>query len=182
MKSKLAQFLAFISLTSSLGLATLQAQMPDVKAPVQAAMQELSIMVGDWEGTSWTMSPDGTRQNAAVRESIQWKLDETVLLIEGRGTDENDQKVHHALATLCFDPLTRNYKFDTHTFQGLNTQASFEVLEANAKFRWGYEIPGGQIRFTITFTENGHRWHEKGEFSPDGERWFPTMEMNLQKA
>lgn len=157
------------------------AQIPDVKAPVQAAMQSTSIMVGEWKGSSWSMMPDGSRKTAQMHEKISWKLDQTVLLIEGHGVDENGETAHDALAVLSFDPFAKKYKFESHIAQGLRTSASFEVLEANRKFRWGYETPAEKIRFTLTFSEDGTQWQEKGEFSPDGERWFPTLEMNLQK-
>jgi hypothetical protein len=166
---------------TSLGQAV-RAQMPDVKAPVQAAMQQTAVMVGEWRGTSSSIRPDGSREIAEMHEQIRWKLDETVLLIEGRGVNESGEVAHNALAVLSFDPFTRSYKFNSHIAQGLQTAASFEVLEPNVKFRWGYETLAGKIRFTLTFSEDGTHWHEIGEFSRDGETWFPTLEMNLDKV
>ncbi len=157
-------------------------QMPDVKAPVQLAMQDLAVMVGEWRGSSWSMMPDGSREEAVMHERIEWKLDETVLLIEGRGTGSEGQVVHDALAVLSFEPFSRTYKFNSHIAQGLQTAAGFEVLEPNVKFRWGYETPAGKLRFTLTFSADGTHWHEIGEFSRDGETWFPTLEMNLDKV
>ena len=48
--------------------------------------------------------------------------------------------------------------------------------------QWSFDTPnGGKTRFTADFSKEGF-WTEKGEFSPDGERWFPFIEMNLEKV
>lgn len=181
MKLSSIHVIRYLLILATFAPALAHAQIPDVKAPVQAAMQDTSVMVGEWTGSSWSMMPDGSRKTAQMHEKISWKLDQTVLLIEGRGIDENGETDHDALGLLSYDPFPKKYKFETHIAQGLNTSASFEMLEPNTKFRWGYETPAGNIRFTLTFSEDGTKWQEKGEFSPDGKRWFPTMEMNLQK-
>lgn len=158
-----------------------QAQMPDVKEPVQTAMQDVSVMAGEWQGSSWTMTPDGSRKTAQMHETIEWKLDDTILLIEGLGKNKEGETAHHALGVLSFEPFSKSYKLNSHIAEGLSTAASFEVVTPNEKFMWGYEVPGGKIRFTITISEDGTHWHEKGEYSPDGTSWYPTMEMNLDK-
>lgn len=155
--------------------------MPDVKKPVQAAMQNVSVMAGEWIGSNWSMLPDGTRKSAKMHETIQWKLDETILVIEGLGLDEQGNKAHHAFGVLSYDPFSKSYQLNSHISEGLHTTATFEVLSPNEKFIWGYEMPQGKIRFTITLSENGTLWDEKGEFSPDGTNWYPTMEMTLKK-
>lgn len=158
-----------------------QAQIPDVKKPVQVAMQEVSVMAGEWQGSIWSMTPDGSRKNAQMHEMIEWKLDKTILLIEGIGENEKGETAHHALGVLSFEPFSKSYKLNSHIAEGLSTAADFEVVTPNEKFIWGYDVPGGKIRFTITFSENGTHWHEKGEYSPDGTTWHPTLEMNLDK-
>ncbi|MDQ8185768.1 hypothetical protein [Pelagicoccus sp. SDUM812002] len=179
---RLTKFLHTILLLGAVAFAvTAQAQMPDVKEPVQSAMQSVSVMAGDWTGSSWTVSPDGSRKNAQMHETIQWKLENTVLLIEGVGKNEQGDNAHHALGILSFEPFSKTYQLNSHIAEGLSTTASFEVVLPNEKFLWGYEVPGGEIRFTITLSQNGTHWHEKGEFSPDGTNWYPTMEMNLDK-
>ncbi|MGZ8781738.1 MAG: hypothetical protein ACXW31_17610, partial [Thermoanaerobaculia bacterium] len=59
--------------------------------------------------------------------------------------------------------------------------AWFEV-DDNKAARWGFDTPdGGKVRFTIALDDEG-RWREVGEYSPDGNRWFKTMEMKLAKV
>ncbi len=158
------------------------AQMPDFKAPAQAAVGELKVMVGEWRGSGWAMQPDGSRHTTHVHETVVAKLDGTVLQVEGRGTGDDGALAHDALGLIYFDNMTRGLKMSSHLARGMHMLADMEVLEPNRQLRWGFEMPGGQIRYTITFKDDGQTWHEIGEFSPDGTQWFPTLEMTLQRV
>lgn len=61
-----------------------QAQMPDGSAS-RAAMQRLSFMVGRWRGDSWMQRGPGQRDTPAMTETVELKVEGTVLLIEGIG-------------------------------------------------------------------------------------------------
>lgn len=58
---------------------------------------------------------------------------------------------------------------------------SLEPEISDTTFVWGFEVEGGEVRYTITL--GGDTWHEVGEFSPDGGKtWLPTLEMTLMRV
>ncbi len=157
------------------------AQVPDVKPSVQNAMQEVSEMVGVWEGRSWHSNKKGQKEYSNVRENIQWRLDQTLLVMEGQGKDDNDRVVHHAFGVLSYDPFRQTYQMNTYLAKGLSRSATFEVLKPNERFRWQFESNRGTIRYTIAIASTG-TWEEVGEFSSDGESWRQFFEMELHRV
>jgi len=141
------------------------------------AMQKLAVMVGEWEGDGWAMTPDRTKKESHVDEKMQWKLDKTVILVEGLGKDKEGKVVHSALGLIFYDVENKKYGLRSHLNTGQKTDASFEVL-GEGNFSWSFPTPnGGQMRYTINVDET--KWHEIGEYSRDGQQWFNTFEMNL---
>ena len=157
------------------------AQRPDVKQPVQDAMQRISAMIGTWEGSGWQMGPTGEKESSNVHEEIQFKLDSTLLHIEGLGKKDDGTIVHNALGVISYNAFTKKYVFNAYLSDGLSTVANFEVIEDNAHFRWWFnDNRGGTIRYTITLRNS--EWKEIGEYSSDGENWRQFFEMVLKKV
>lgn len=171
---KLILPLILVSLTNAF------AQMPDFSKQVHEAMSKISVMEGKWEGKSW-IERNGEKKNSSVTENIQWKLDKTLLLIEGTGKNDEGIVVHNALGLLSYNFMNKNYSMNSFLSNGLSTNASFEVIEPNKKFKWWFDDNrGGTIRYTITINENN--WKEEGEYSRDNENWNKFFEMNLVKT
>ena len=156
------------------------AQMPDFKKPVQEAMKNLSVIPGIWEGKGWQMDMNGEKKYSNVTEKLQWKLDSTVILLEGLGKKDDGTVVHNALAILTYDAANKKYTMNSYLSSGMSTSANFEVIKPNESFKWWFEDGrGGTIRYTIT--TDGKKWKEVGEYSRDGNQWFNFFEMNLTK-
>src|SRR5690554_1538689 len=161
------------------------AQMPDFSERCKSEMQKLAFFVGDWKGTAVHNSREG-QITIMQSEHIEWKLQETVLTIEGTGIQKNRQNgmeeiAFQALAVINFDPMDNEFKFKSFVKEGHSTDAYFKVDEDN-KFEWGFDIPtGGKVRYKITLDEEKNTWYEIGEYSPDGTQWIKTIEMNLEK-
>ena len=156
------------------------AQMPDMKSPVQQAMSQLSVMKGVWVGEGTMTMPGGAKEKSTVTETFAWKLDDTVLTVEGVGKDDDGKIVHHAFGVFSYDPMKREYRMASHLENGMSTLAQFEVVRANREFRWWFDDGrGGTIRYTIKIADGV--WNEKGAYSPDGETWMPFFEMSLRK-
>src|SRR5688572_32078500 len=88
----------------TLGVISIRAQQqPDGKIN----REKLNVMqswAGHWRGEAVTLSATGEHQKAIVAETIQFKLDGTVMLIEGIGkTTQPSSVVHNALAILYYD-------------------------------------------------------------------------------
>jgi hypothetical protein len=149
-------------------------------------MKVFADWAGHWKGEGSMQSRSGEFQKSSVEERIEWKLDSMVLLVEGIGKslDESTKKemvVHHALAVLSFDQHSGDYKFRSYLKDGRSTDAWLKVLEAN-KYQWGFETPGGKIRYNILMDPAKKTWHETGEFSQDGNNWREFFEMHLTKV
>lgn len=157
------------------------AQMPDFSKEVKAAMLQVSVMEGKWEGKGWRVNPNGEKAYSNVEENLQWKLDSTIILIEGIGKTDDGNVVHNALAVLSFDPFKKKYAMKSFLSNGMSTDAYFEIVEENKIFKWGFDVPrGGKIQYTIT--NDGTNWKEEGEYSADGENWNKIFEMILVKV
>ena len=147
-------------------------------------MEKIEWFVGHWEGEGWIMTPERTRETFKQTETIQWKLDKTVLMVEGRGLaadEESGQQrvIHDALALISYNPQTKNYSFKSHLFTGQKGDYFGRVTEDGA-FVWILDsMPGRLIKYTIRINEK-EQWHEIGEIQI-GETWYPFFEMTLDR-
>lgn len=150
---------------------------------VKQEMKKLSYFAGRWSGEA-TMRRGNTAPVKVIQEeNIQFKLDGTILLIEGTGrsTETGNPVVFNALAIVSYNQYTKEFKMKSHVLDGNSADAYFKILEEN-RFEWGFETPQkAKIRYTITLNPQAKTWVEKGEYSPDGTTWYPFMEMNLTK-
>ncbi|HEX6227550.1 MAG TPA: hypothetical protein VFZ52_24200 [Chryseolinea sp.] len=148
-------------------------------------MKPFAHWAGHWQGHGSTRMGPGPAKNSTVDESIEFKLDGAVLLIEGIGksVEGNENKVvHHALAVLSFDQTTNQYKINTYLKDGRGTLAWFKIIEDN-KYQWGFDTSNGKIKYSITLDPLTNTWTETGEFSSDhGATWINFFEMTLTKA
>ncbi|MGZ5452344.1 MAG: hypothetical protein ACXW5U_31290 [Thermoanaerobaculia bacterium] len=159
-----------------------------IALPVFAAdeMRKLDFLVGDWKGEASVSSGPGKGEQVLQTETVRTKLGGKALLIEGTGKKKfadgsAGDVVHDAVGMVWFDEAMKKYRFSAWTAARGYVDAWFEV-EDNKAARWGFDTPdGGKVRFTIALDDEG-RWREVGEYSPDGNRWFKTMEMKLTKV
>ncbi|MDH4043226.1 MAG: hypothetical protein OEW06_02115 [Gemmatimonadota bacterium] len=146
------------------------------------AMTRFAFAEGDWEGPAWYQVAQGQRDTLWQTERIRYKLRSQILLIEGlgrRGTRKTQgDTAFNAVAIIDWLP-ERGYAMRSHTIDG--RVGSFPIEMSDSGFVWGFEVPGGRIRYTMKLTPAGE-WNERGEFSRDGERWFPTFEMLLRRT
>jgi len=159
-----------------------------IALPVFAAdeLKKLDFLAGDWKGEAQVLSGPGKGEHAVQVETVRWKLGGKALLVEGVGRKKLDggeagEIVHDALGVVWYDEAEKRLRFDAWTAARGHVDAWFTAGDDNSA-QWGFDAPGaGKIRFTIKLTDQGE-WHEIGEFSPDGNRWFKTIEMKLAKV
>ncbi len=150
-------------------------------------MKQFAFWEGRWQGEGSTQMGPGPAKKSTVDETLQFKLDGTVMLIEGIGKaidpqTNQSQVVHHAMAILSYDPAGGQYKFQTYLKDGRSTAALLKIIEEN-KYEWGYDVPNGKIRYLITIDPTQKTWNEIGQFSNDnGTTWMKFFEMNLGKV
>lgn len=143
-------------------------------------MKKLDWLVGHWQGAGWIqMGPQG-RKEFAQTETIQSKLDDVLLLIEGEGkAKEGGSIVHAAVALVSYDEQGKTFRWRAFTAEGQHTDTEAKV--GTNTLEWGLEIPQhGRMRYTITLNEKGE-WFEVGEMTQDGQTWHKFFEMTLQR-
>jgi len=160
---------------------SVKGQAPDFSAQCKEHLNKLAALSGKWKGSGTVSMGPGQTETFAQTEDVQFRLDGTILQIEGVGRRE-DKVVFNALAVINYDIVKGDYSMRSYLRDGRSTDAWFKVVEDNS-FAWGYTLPrnSGQIRYTITLSDAGKTWQEIGEYSSDGTNWYKVFEMNLTK-
>lgn len=158
------------------------AQAPNNTGVVKQELKKLAYMAGRWSGEAHITRGNTPPIKVMQEENVQFKLDETILLIEGIGRNpESNAITFNALAVVSFNPYTKKFAMKSHTMEGNQTEAYFNVLADN-HFEWGFETTTkAKIRYNIILNPQEKTWAEKGDYSPDGTTWYPFFEMKLYK-
>ena len=157
------------------------------EAVAKEKLKPFANWAGHWQGEGSMQMGPGLAKKSNVDEHLEFKLDGTILFVEGIGKSIDEQTkeptvVHHALAILSFDQNTNQYKFNTYLKDGRSTVAWLNIIEEN-KYEWGFDVPTGKIKYSITVDPVKKTWNEIGEFSNDkGTTWMKFFEMNLKKV
>lgn len=174
---KLTASLVFVLLS----VAPCLGQMPVDLAPQQAAMEKLSSLLGQWKGEGWIQMGPDKRMTYTIEESIEKKVGGTAYLVQGLGKSQGPEGeeivIHEALAIISPPTDSDAYQFQTHTGRGQHEVAEIHLIEDG--FRWGFQTPRGEIKFTVKVKDG--LWEEKGEISPDGENWYHFHQMSLKR-
>lgn len=150
------------------------------KATVQEKMEALNWITGKWQGQGWMSFGPEQKHTFTQTEDIRYKLDNTVLQIEGLGKN-NNRTIHDALALMTYDAARGQYTFHSYTAEGRH-QTDAAVTVEDKKFTWQMNSgPNRKIRYTIWLDEQ-NRWQEIGETSSDGQTWSKFFEMTLTKV
>lgn len=171
--------LAFaVALAGSSPLAAQAPPMPDL-ARQRAEVEKLAWLVGTWEGEAWHQRGP-QRTEILQKETVALRLDGLAILIEGEGRSKTapDEVLFRALGVLAFDETAQGLKLSTWTGEGRSMTTHADPTETG--FTWGFEVPQGVIRYTVTRGEG--TWHEVGEFTADGAVWNKFFEMTLRKT
>lgn len=155
--------------------------------PVPPEMEAVAWLEGEWTGSGWMEYSPGRRSEFEGTERVESRMGGRVLVVEGQftawmGPEAGDVPVHQALGVISYDARNDRFLFRTYTARGGNGEAhTAEVTEG--RIVWGYDDPRmGQVRYTITHTEDG-AWHEVGHASRDGgESWHKFFEMRLERV
>lgn len=152
--------------------------------PRREAMKKVMFLEGRWEGEGWAvMGKDAPKHHFKQTEDVRSEVSGRVLAIRGRGMSEVEGGppllTHDAYAVVFYDMDAEKYRI--HTYKDGEFLASDAHVADDGSFVWGFDLPkSGKIRFTIRLNDKG-QWHEIGEYSPDGQRWFKNFEMTLDK-
>ena len=155
-------------------------------APAPALeMKKLDFLVGQWQGEGSIMVGRGERRMFHQTETVQRKVEGTVLLIEGLGkgriADKGEEVIiHSAFAVVSFDKEAKVYRWRAFKADGTSLDAQAQVTD-NLLIWSFHDARAGDIRFTIKLNEKG-QWFEIGESSRDGKTWQKFLEMTLSRV
>lgn len=156
------------------GLKSMTSQSYETDKEAQANIQKLNFIIGEWKGKGWRMSPDDNKYTFDQTEIIQFKLDSTAVLIEGKGYS-NGEVIHNAMAIITSDKESGNYSFQSFLQNGMKGSFKAEIQEGAL-----YWYPIENIRYIIKIHDNGE-WFETGEYNMQG-KWIQFFEMKLKKV
>lgn len=148
-------------------------QTTDTDSLSKAELSKLAFMTGTWKGTGWMMGQNGARSEFEQREDIQFKLDSTLLVVEGTGS-AGGRVVHNAYAILTWNKNEDRYSFRSYLQNGQSGDFPAELLDG--KLYW---YPNASVRYVAWTNENG-QWVEKGEYRR-GDNWMQFFEMTLER-
>src|SRR5262249_14310342 len=161
------------------------AAMPQAPAASHTEMRKLDFLVGKWQGEGWIEMAPEQRRTFKQTETVQSKLDGTILTVDGLGKGKrqgNDEEtvVHNAFAVISYNEQTGKFRWHGYQSGGLFVDAEATVTENS--LIWSFPSPrGGKVRFTISQQAKG-KWREIGEFSMDGGTWKQFFEMILERV
>lgn len=138
----------------------------------KAKIEKLDFMVGNWKGTGWMMGRNG-KSEFDQTENIEFKLDSTAILIEGKGMS-NGKIIHNALAILTYNKTEDNYTFRSYLPSAINAEFKAEIIDN--KLHW---YPNENVRYVIWQNEN-EQLYEKGEYKRE-DTWSQFFEMTLDR-
>jgi hypothetical protein len=111
-------------------------------------------------------------------ETIQPKVDGTVLMIEGQGSMDG-RIVHDAFAIVTWDPIAKTHKVSSYLANGRSVVA--DAKAGDGLLEWGFDTPQGSMRYVIERTEDGG-WLETGYRNRPGGKPMKFLEMKLEKV
>jgi hypothetical protein len=154
-----------------------QAHRPATDAEVEA-IKKVDFIVGTWKGEGWIRMGPGAKREFSITETVLQKLGGTSLFVEGNGIDKATGKPEHqALAVITFDSKDQKYRF--RTFRPGEFRDT-ELTLTDKGWVWGFDVPGGKIKFTMKITPEG-KWNETGEMITAAGQNFQFMDMTLTK-
>ena len=151
-------------------------------------LKDYEVMVGEWIGEGWIMTGrERIKKRFKQREVLQMKADGKAIMIDGlgHGIDESgnvtDRVIHDAFGIVSYNAEMDHVTMLSFTEKTGRMEVELVRLEER-KFQWSMPQTesGGTIRFTDDLTEEG-KWNEVGEFSMDGQTWYPFFKMTLTK-
>lgn len=151
-----------------------QAQNYETDSIVQEEVLKLNFLIGEWKGTGWIIGQDMIKRAFDQTENVQFKLDSTALLIEGKGVS-NGKIVQEALAIITYQGESNQYDFQSFLPSGQKGTYKSELTDGVL-----YWYPTNFIRYIIRVSEQG-QWYEVGEINKVG-NWYQFFEMTLDKV
>jgi hypothetical protein len=164
------------SLFAFTGLLAAQQPEPSTTDAQRQAMQKLAFLRGNWSGPVSIARGPGEPLHLIQSETVEYKLDGLVMLIEGRSTGASGKAQFAALATVAYDGATHTYRFRAYN-DGHYIDTELSVLAGG--FSWGFNAGPAKIENTMHLTAQGE-WQEITEVTVGTNPPHRSVEMLLE--
>jgi hypothetical protein len=168
-------FAAAFLLASTLPLAAQQPGSPNADAQ-REAMKKLAFLAGHWSGPVSISQGPGEPLHLTHSETVQFKLDGLVMLIEGQSSGADGKVQFQAMATIAYDDATHTYRFRAYN-DGHYIDTEFTVQPDG--FAWGFNAGPAKIQNTMHLTAKGE-WQEATDVTFGANPPHRSVEMLLQ--
>ncbi|MGA8087739.1 MAG: hypothetical protein WCA10_10555 [Terracidiphilus sp.] len=145
---------------SAMALIAQQPQTSSVAAQ-REAMKKLAFLAGNWSGPVSISRGPGEPLKLTQTESVQFKLDGLVLLIQGKSAGPDGKAQFQALATVSYDDAAHVYRFRAYN-DGRYVDTELTVNPDG--FAWGFNAGPAKIQNTMHLNPKGE-WHETTDVS-----------------
>lgn len=144
-------------------------------AKPNAALEALSVLVGTWNTIGTHPLVPGTTFHG--RTSFSW-IEGGAFLIVHSQIDEPE--IPSGIAVFGTDDATGECSMLYFDERGVSRR--YEVSLRDNVWKWWRDAPGFSQRFTGTIAADGRTIVSRGEYSRDGQRWEPDLELTYTRA
>ena len=153
---------------------------PDVRAQ-QIAMKKLGFLVGEWSGEASVLRGPGQFAELTQTESVEFKLDGLVLVIEGVGRTKSDGKPSlQAIGLISFDDETGTYRMRAFN-DGRWLETDVKLAEGGNSISWGFALGEFKTTTVLRINETGE-WTESGELVIGDRPPQKMMELRVRRS
>ena len=128
---------------------------PDMNAQ-REAMKKLAFLAGRWSGPVTITRGPGEPMHLTQTESVEYKLDGLVLLVQGRSVGADSKAQFEALATIAYDDAS--HTFHIRAYNG-GRYLDTELTVQPDGFSWGFDAGPAKILNSMRLTAKGE-WQE----------------------
>ena len=153
---------------------------PDVEAQ-RAAMKKLEFLVGEWSGEASVLRGPGLFVEMVQTESVEFRLDGLVLVIEGVGRAKTDgRSVLQALGLISFDDDAGTYRMRAFN-DGRWLETEVKVADGEESISWGFTFGEYKTSTVLRIDEKGE-WTEAGELATGDRPPLKMMDLRVRRV
>ena len=146
---------------------------PNVEAQ-RAAMKRLEFLIGEWAGEAYVLRGPGLFVDLVQTESVEYKLDGLLLVIEGVGRAKDDGAAAlQALGLISFDDDAGVYWMRAFN-DGRWLESEVKLADEEESISWGFSL--GEYKTSTVL-----RINDKGEWTEDGKLMVADRVMKMME-
>lgn len=154
-------------------------RVPNLEAQ-RAAMKKLAVLVGRWAGEARIRRGSGAPMELDQTEEAVYKLDGSLLLIEGVGRRKTDSRpALEALAVISYDDETKTYRMRAFN-DGRFLETEMKLLGDGCGLAWGFSVGEVSTHSVLRINDDGE-WIEVHEITIGTEPRRPFMEVSVSR-